>query len=42
MREKIQHILFQNNDSLFTYRDMFYHGDWGVLSEEAGNSCLIF
>ena len=40
MREKIQHILFQNNDSLFTYRDMFYHGDWGVLSEEAGNSCL--
>lgn len=40
MREKIQHILFQDNDSLFNYRDMFYHGDRGVLSEEAGNSCL--
>ena len=28
MREKIQHILFQDNDTLFRYRDMFYHGDW--------------
>ena len=40
MREKIQHILFQNNDTLFTYRDMFYHGDWGVLMEEERNSYL--
>lgn len=40
MREKIQHILFQDNDTLFRYRDMFYRGDWGILVEEAGNPCL--
>ena len=27
MNQIIQHILFPDDESLYDYRDMFYHGD---------------
>ncbi len=29
MKQVIQHILFPDDESLYDYRDMFYHGDRG-------------
>ncbi len=42
MKQKIQHILFPDDDALFSYREMFYRGSKGVLTEESveGYLCL--
>lgn len=40
MKQVIQHILFPDDESLYDYRDMFYHGDRGVLTEGGSLLCL--
>lgn len=40
MREKLQHIVFPEQEALVPYREMFYRGDRGVLTGEPGKSRL--
>ncbi|MEY8337940.1 hypothetical protein AALB16_07890 [Lachnospiraceae bacterium 62-35] len=42
MKQIIQHILFPDDESLVNYRDLFYHGAQGILTEasEKGHLCL--
>ncbi len=40
MKQVIQHILFPDDESLYDYRDMFYHGDRGVFEEKGGFLCV--
>ena len=40
MKQVIQHILFPDDESLYDYRDMFYHGDRGALAEGGNFLCL--